>query len=216
MQPTDRNDIVRFSYIYLSSSQPDTLFGKRYTGYLTKLFGELRGALDLSWILVDSTKNGIDNLAFSEIPSIMNNPLKYQQWDNYTLSVINYNTGRMGSERDILTTALPDTMGILVTTADGSRISGAEVHIYGSALNSRAVSEERVPAGLTDSDGRYVFPRNLFIADSTKRLAYGNLLIVVTASGTGDTAAVWFPLYEAGNAWFADPKASFFKKIKLP
>jgi hypothetical protein len=213
-QPSDQNDIVRFSYIYLSFSPFDTLFGKRYTGYLTKLFGELRGALNLSWLLVDSMKNGITNLAFSEIPSIMNNPLKYQEWDNYTISVINYNADCIGLERDILTTAFPDTTGVLVMTADGSRISGADVHIYGSALNSRTVSEERIPAGLTDSTGRYVFPRNLFMADSSKRLAYGNLLMVVTVSG--DTASAWFPLYEAGNAYFADPEASFYKEIKFP
>lgn len=213
-QPTDRNDIVRFSYVYLSSSQPDTLFGKRYTGYLTKLFGELRGALNLSWLLVDSTKNSINNPAFGELPSIMNNPLKYQQWDDYTISIVNYNADRSGSERNILATAFPDTIGIRVTTADGVSIPEAEVHIYGSALNSRTVSEERIPAGLTDSTGRYVFPRNLFMADSTKRLAYGNLLMVVIVSV--DTASAWFPLYEAGNAWFSDPEASFYKEIKLP
>ncbi|MBN1578711.1 MAG: carboxypeptidase regulatory-like domain-containing protein [Chitinispirillaceae bacterium] len=206
-----RNEVVRFSYIYLSAQQPDTLFGNRYTGYLIKLFGELRGALNLSWVMVDSLKNAVNNAAFPEIPSIMSSPLKSREWDDYSASIINYNAGGVGSERNMLAAAFTDTMGIVAKTTDGNPVPGAEIQIYGSVLNTRTVNNSQVLAGLTDEEGRYVFPRNPFIADSTGRLVYGNLLIIATVSG--DTASTWFPVCEAGSAYFTNPDAPLYKEV---
>jgi hypothetical protein len=214
-QQVSRNQAARCSYGFLANAQPDTLFGDRYTLYLAKVFGQLRGALDLSWIVVDSTKNMVNKAAFHEVPSIMSDPLKYTTWDDYSISIINYNAGNVGSERGILAAAFADTLGIAaVSAANGSVISDAEIIVYRSALNSRTLSSDRILIGSTDKFGRSRFLNNPFLSDSTGNLVYGNLLITMIAS-TGDTASAWFPVCEAGNAYFKNPAASYYKVIRF-
>jgi hypothetical protein len=141
----------------------------------------------------------------------MGSPLKYATWDDYSVSIINHNAGSVGFERDIVTAAFPDTLGVSVTAAGEG--AAAEITVYGSLLNSRSVGAAPLFSGTADRNGRFVFPHNPFFADSTKRIIYGNLLIIATL--LGDTASAWLPLCEAGNSYFRNPAAAFYGEIRF-
>lgn len=207
------NEIIRTRYVFLWNTQPDSLFGNVCNKWLVNLLGDLRGAFIIPMALVDATKNAVNYTAFTAIPSIMNNPEIYTSWDDYSVSIINYNAGNVGSERDIVKTAFPDTMGIMVTTASGSAVPGARIQVFGSVLDTRAVHDSTLATGLTDDNWRFVFPSNPFMTNATESLAYGTLLIITIASG--DTTSTWLPLYEAGNAYFKNSTASFYKEVKF-
>jgi hypothetical protein len=78
-------------------------------------------------------------------------------------------------------------------------------------LDTRAVKDSTLVTGLTDDNGRFVFPSNPFMANATGSPVYGTLLIIAIASG--DTTAAWLPVYEAGNAYFKNSTASFYKEV---
>lgn len=212
-QPVVLHEITRSNYLYLWGSPPDYLFKDICTDYFTGTFGDCRGAFNLSWANVNASGNPITHTSFTAEPSIFHNPELYSEWDDYSISVINYNAGNTGSEREILHTAFPDSMGISVTTTSGIAVPDAAVKVYGSILNTASVSEDTLLTGMTDNNGNFLFPFNPFLLKTTGMITCGNLLITITTDS--DSTSTWYPVYEAGNAYFSDTSAPYYKEVSF-
>ena len=209
---TLRDKIIRFSYIYVWNTDPDKLFGTTYTNIITKLLGEIRGALDQSFLTVDSADNEVNHIPFSVAPSIMSDPTKYTYWDAYSVSVINHNADTVKGERDILYEAFPDIMGMTVTDENGEPAHGADITVYGSELNTGSIDATPLVTGTADINGRYLFSTNPF-KTSADAIQYGTLLL--SAAYDGDTAYSWFAMNDAGNAFFTNPDTTLLVGISF-
>ncbi len=207
-----RDKIIRFSYIYIWGSDPEELFGTMYTNIITKLLGEIRGALDQSYLKVDSADNAVNHTPFDVAPSIMSNPSQYTTWDDYSINVINYNADTVKGERDILYDAFPDIMGIHVVSKTGEPGQGADIAVYGSELNTGTIDATPLITGTADSNGRFLFSTNPF-KTSADEIIYGTLLL--SAVLDGDTAYTWFAMNNAGCAYFANPDTTLLIPISF-
>ncbi|MBN1980374.1 MAG: hypothetical protein JW795_02500 [Chitinivibrionales bacterium] len=227
--PEMYQDIIkRYSSIYIAGP-PSKLFQNKCTEIVTSLLAELRGCLHLTFCAVDSTKNPINHKGYTGINSYLNTSYSVtnhdtksrssgddrygKYWDTYSLSVINTNTDRIGCERDILYTAFPDSMGIQTFSKQGTSVAGAKVSVYGVELKSSAVSEKALYDGITDTAGRFSFPTNPFKDSTGNMLQFGNFLI--TANTDDDSTYGWFPLFQAGKAYFLAPDTVLFWPVRF-
>jgi hypothetical protein len=68
-------------------------------------------------------------------------------------------------------------------------------------------------AGKTNSKGIFVFSENPFMPDTASTIVNGNVLI--SAVQAGDTVFAWFPLFEAGGAYFTQTGTTYLKEINF-
>jgi hypothetical protein len=210
--PPVYDTILRKHYIYLYDTPAD-LFDDWARDCLAYLFGDLRGAFMIGWMDVDASNNAVNNDAFDAPNTIMNSPVGADEWDPYNVRVINYNKTTYKNEKDVLSLAFPDKMGVIVKSSTGETITNAAVNVYVSEFNSGSVNNNPLLAGTTDSNGKYLFTDNPYKPDGSDKVINGILLI--SATYENNTTYTWLPMTEAGNAYFANPDTTLYKEVSF-
>lgn len=186
----------------------DGTFGQSSVDITTWEFGQARGAIVLSWIEVDAANNPISHTDYNvTIESIMNYPYGINVWDEASVNLINYYDDDYYLKPNIINRSFPASMGIIVKSSIGSDLPGASVNLYGIKLLSSTVDNSPVLSGITGASGEFVFPVNPYNPDSSDYLNYYNMLISVEFEG--DTVYAWEPVFDATNAWFANPDSTY-------
>ncbi len=206
------DDIYRTRFIYLYGT-PDEYFANWDKDILAGLFAQTRGCFQLDWLTIDSTKNYVNNTGYESIESILNEPVGTDMWDDYSINVLNYNKNELLNEVDILHKAFPNQMGVIVSDTSGA-VSSALINVYVSEFNTQTInSQPLLSGGTTDNNGKYLFTDNPFKPYGSNTAENGIALIEVVYNA--DTAYSWFPINEAGNAWFENSDTTLYKEISF-
>ena len=137
----------------------------------------------------------------------MNYPYGINIWDEASINLINYYDDDYYLKPNIINRSFPASMGIIAKSSIGAELQGASVNLYGIRLLSNTVNNDPVLSGVTDASGEYVFPVNPYNPDSSDFIMYYNMLISVEFEG--DTVYAWEPVFDAANAWFANPDSTY-------
>lgn len=184
------------------------IFGQSSIDVAAWEFGQARGCIPLSWIEVDAANNPINGSEFrmTEV-SIMNWPYGVNRWDELSVNMINYYADAIYYSPGIINRAFPASMGVTVNSATGEPLSGTDLTFYGIKLNGNSVESSPIFSGITDSTGEYTFSQNPYNPDSEQYIKYYNILI--RAIHQSDTVFTWKPVFDAANAWFANPDSTY-------
>jgi|GEM_PF-1830054 len=199
----------RVLYIPMNVGNGDDLFTDQQNKNVTWGVGLSRGCPAQTFIRVDKDKNKINGEQFFGSKSMMNSPLQYQDWDMFSIHIINYHKNNYSTLPDIINSVFPSSMGVKAQTAPGLPVSDVKIDLFGVKWASYAVTDTPLVSGVTDSAGEYKFKSNPFKLGNiiTDEIKYGNYLI--RGISAADTAYTWMPVTDVGNAWFENPNAPF-------
>lgn len=208
---TDENvrGINRIDYLYFGS--PSLSFFKEWDVNLaTQIVAKARGALDRNLLAIPALNTPFVNEGYTPEASLMYDEMASQELKAYDIACMNYNGDRIGGEPKINSTAIPNSL-ILMVTKNDMVLDGATVSIYRSELGSGTVEETAYLSGKTDNTGRFGFNGDIY-RDNVKNVKYGNLLVDIKH----DTLEkqLWLPLDEMGEVWFSSKDINF-KKIDI-
>lgn len=206
----------RVLYIPMNVNNGDDLFTDRQNKNMTWGVGLFRGCLAQEFIRVSSVNNKINGEPFFGLKSIMNSPTVYQDWDDFSIHIVNYYKNNYSTHPDIIKSAFPSSMGVVTQTNAGEPVGGVKIDLFGVKLVSYAVTDTPIVSGVTDSSGDYRFKSNPYKLGNiiTDEIKYGNFL--VRGIHSADTVYAWMPITEVGNAWFDDPGANYRTRLVFP
>lgn len=183
----------------------DGIFGSYATDGITHEFGHSRGAVDLYAIQVDAVKNLVNGQSYSEAKSIMNSPYGETIWDKHSISLINRNEGVVYADHTYITTAFPDSIGIVVFDSQSNPVPNAEIKVYPIEWYQYSVIAAPLYSVTTNSQGDYFFSSNPFIPNSSDYpwdIRYANFLVSAKISNTINYKFMSLP--EVQNSYFND------------
>lgn len=199
--------LIRTAYLYFGSTTY-SFFKEWDKNLATKLLAEARGALDREKEEVSALAEPVVTNGYTPDASLMYDEMKSLEFTAFDVLCLNYNGDALGKEIDLLNSAVPSNL-VLVITKNDMVIENATVKIYRSELDSKTVETTPYITANTDNTGRVSFAGSIY-KDALQKIKYGNLLIHI--SHESDEKIAWLPLHEVGEVWFSS-KTINFKKI---
>ena len=181
------------------------VFSANATDGLTHEFGHSRGAVDVYDETVTAANNPVSHETYTPPAGIMTYPYGVSTWDAYSTGVINAGKDSVSSGAPVVDTAFPG-MQVVVRTAAGRTVSGAQVQLYPEAWGSGEVSTTPTQSGVTGADGRLALDANPFapgVPGQSWNLAAPNFVVKVVAGG--ETGYGFLPLSSVGGWYFTHP-----------
>ena len=192
----------------MDTSMISDMFGQTSIDAGVYNFAQARGCIPVGWVKVEAANNPVNGMEFKVAEeSIMNWPYGEDRWSELSINMINYYANNIFYSPGIIGRAFPSSMGVRVNSTVGVPLSGAELTFYGVKLESFSVDSIPIFSGITDSTGEFVFSQNPYNPASEADLRYHNILISTVHQS--DTVYTWKPVFEAVNAWFANPDSSY-------
>ena len=181
---------LHFFWLYSNSN---SFFQQWDLELLTRFLVEGRGAIQDNYLTVNPGTIPIKHTGYTPASSIMNKNSFANYMTDYTKLILLHNRDKIGNERDILTTSLPETIRVTDTTALIDTI-----YVFGGDLYSGEMAADTLYKSIGKNSGNikeFDIPCSLFLNNTN--IKYGNLMLL-----SNSKSIKWLPLSEVSEGWF--------------